>query len=338
MIYQDTTSTKPQKKHSKFSTILAGLVFVAAAVLTGVGINLALTTDDDGNTTIKAKVLEKSEIDYANKEVPTKIETAEGDIEIIEAPTVEFVDSDLVTKCEDDKECGKGTYAPVSTPQDFYDFVIDKCINEDSLWGAQCWDLAQLFWTNYASRNFSTCGTGAAKGAWNCKELNAGDEFELITDTHDLQAGDWIIFTNGIYGHVGMALGEYNKGYIALLGQNQGGKGCSGGGSSANVINISLTSFAGAFRPKTYIKPKPSPTPVSPTDTKDTCETITLKKGDTLGSIMKRCEGEVKWGAAMKEYALSWVDVETGVRVFDGWTSKRGIGLYYGHTIKRVTQ
>jgi hypothetical protein len=58
-----------------------------------------------------------------------------------------------------------------------------------------------------------------------------------------------------------MALGSYNNGYVALLGQNQGGYACDGGGQATNIINISLKDFAGAFRPKTYEKPDPEPTP-----------------------------------------------------------------------------
>ena len=98
--------------------------------------------------------------------------------------------------------------------------------------------------------------------AWNCKEYNAGDEFELIYDAKNLQTGDWIIFSSGEYGHVGMAMGSYNNGYISLLGQNQGGTACDGGGAATNIINISLKSFVGAFRPKTYIKPEPKPEPI----------------------------------------------------------------------------
>ena len=53
-----------------------------------------------------------------------------------------------------------------------------------------------------------------------------------------------------------MALGKPNKGYVALLGENQGGTSCADGGSATNIINISLKTFKGAFRPKIYDLPK----------------------------------------------------------------------------------
>lgn len=313
-------------------SIIAGILVVLAAILAGGTVGVVVNTES-GETEVT--VQSEFQMELADEQVPTIIETEEGETEVIEAPTVEFVDSDLVSECGEDEECGQGSYAPTETYTDFKNYVLGKCFDEDGHFGAQCWDLAQLFWTNYTGRTFSTCGTGAAKGAWNCKEQNAGDQFELITDTHSLQAGDWLIFTNGKYGHVGMALGGYNNGYIALLGQNQGGVSCNGGGSSANIINISLASFAGAFRPKTYIVPAPEPeTPAEPVV--DTCDKITLKKGDTLGKIMKKCLGKVEWGQAMDNYAKSWVDEKTGVVVFDGWyNSDNGVGLYAGHTIVR---
>ena len=67
-----------------------------------------------------------------------------------------------------------------------------------------------------------------------------------------------------------------------------------------------------------------------------TCDKWTLKAGDTLGEIMRTCEGETKWGAAMQEYAKTWRDEQTGVIVYDGWHSLTGIGLYAGHTIVKI--
>lgn len=285
-------------------------------------------------------------VEYAKEAVPTIITNENGDEETIDAPTVETVDAQSF-HCPEGQECGQGkyVYAPTGTATSFKNYTIGKCWNTDGYYGAQCWDLGDLFWQNYAGRNLSTCGTGAAKGAWNCRTQNAGSQFDLITNSKDLQLGDWVIFGNGTYGHIGMAMGKYNNGYIALLGQNQGGASCNGGGSSTNIINISLNSFVGAFRPKTYKvepvptpKPKPTPAPSAGEETKPVsydCSSVQVVKGDTMGSIMKRCKGYVVYGYAMNEYASHWYStkVKPGQSVLKGWTSGTGYGLYAGDTI-----
>lgn len=317
--------------------IIAAIVILVLGVFGGAVGKTVLTveTNDEGKTVVKIE--SENQIELSTESVPTEIETADGVIETIDAPTVESVDTgNIAAECPEDEECGQGRYiyAPTETPQAFKDYTIGQCWNTDGYYGAQCWDLGDLFWQNYAGRNLSTCGTGAAKGIWNCKEQNAGDEFELITAPTQLQVGDWVIFNNGTYGHVGMALGGYNGGYVALLGQNQGGYACEGGGSSTNIINISLKSFAGAFRPKSYIKPEPQP---EPTPVADSCDRIEVKKGDTMGAIMKRCEGEIRWGEAMNEYAKTWKSTKYMLypTVYDGWVSTGGYGLFAGDVIER---
>lgn len=297
-----------------------------------------------------------------------KIESGQGAIgEEVEAykadgneiPTVESVDSDgqqvnpadeTPVKCPEGEECGRGAafpYVDTSSASAFLNATLGGCYDVDGYYNEQCWDYAALFFLNYAGHTFYTCGTGAAKGAIadGCWQQNAGDKFTMIWNPTDLQAGDWIVFNNGTYGHVGMAAGAYNNGYITLAGQNQGGGLCPGStmGARTNLINISLKYFAGAFRPNSYIipdpapvtdpdpvpepQPQPTPAPVSQ------CTEWDLKWGDTLGKIMKECEGKVEWGETMREYARHWVDKETGVVVFDGWSVYPGIGLYAGHTI-----
>lgn len=317
--------------------IIAAIVILVLGVFGGAVGKTVLTveTNDEGKTVVKIE--SENQIELSTESVPTEIETADGVVETIDAPTVESVDTgNIAAECPEGEECGQGRYiyAPTETPQAFKDYTIGQCWNTDGYYGAQCWDLGDLFWQNYAGRNLSTCGTGAAKGIWNCKEQNAGDDFELITDPTQLQVGDWVIFNNGTYGHVGMALGGYNGGYVALLGQNQGGYACEGGGSSTNIINISLKSFAGAFRPKSYIKPEPQP---EPTPVADSCDRIEVKKGDTMGAIMKRCEGEIRWGEAMNEYAKTWKSTKYMLypTVYDGWVSAGGYGLFAGDVIER---
>ena len=327
----------------KFKTPIIAIIVAILAATGGGLLGVNINTDEDGKTTIKVESAFNIELPQADV-----IETDEGVIEVTGAPTVESVDSEnssALSECnEDETECGLGAfiYAPTDTPFAFYDYTKNQCLNTDGAYGSQCWDYGDVFWQNYAGRRLSTCGTGAAKGAWegdggNCKYVNAGNDFELITDPKSLQAGDWLIFNNGTWGHVGMALGGYNKGYIALAGQNQGGAACAGGGGAVNVINISLNNFVGAFRPKSYIKPEPKPEPEPTPAPQKSCDRIEVKQGDTLGKIMLRCEGKVVWGEAMDEYAKSWKSAKYGLypTVYDGWTSERGYGLFAGDVIER---
>lgn len=311
--------------------LILAIIFGAAAGW-AVDVNIRPTTTEE-----IVNVEDNSELVLSEEQVPALIEDENGEIVEKYLPTVDEVDGDqlLDEDALNELNLGRGAYYDVSSPEAFEKAVIGKCIDMDSKYGAQCVDLFNAFSKSYSNRWMSTCGTGAARGLWNCKEQNAGGDFELITDKTKLQAGDWVILDGGVYGHVGMAKGPYNNGYVALLGENQGGKSCNGGGAAGNIINMNLNTFKGAFRPKAYIKvePVPEPTPAPITTTTDACKEWTLKKGDTLGKIMRACRGKVTWGATMNEYAKQWVDKATGVVVFDGWSTWPGIGLYAGHTI-----
>jgi len=273
-------------------------------------------------------------IEEVQEDIPT-VESVDAGTPVVDTESDEVSAASNATSgaCPEGEECGLGTYiyAPTDTWLNFKNYTLGNCYNTDGAYGSQCWDLADLFWQNYAGRRASTCGSGAAKGmvADGCWQKNAGGEFEMVWDATSLQAGDWVVFNNGTYGHIGMAVGNYNNGYITLLGQNQGGASCPGGGAAANVINISLKYFAGAFRPKSYIVPDPEPTP-EPTPT-PTAETYTVKKADTLGAI------------ALK---LGWYPSVKGLFGDDGYTQKlaeangisdRGL-IYPGQTITRVEE
>lgn len=303
---------------------------------------------------VKESSTSQSSIELSETQIPAVLETQEGEIEIVALPTVESVDSanvSALSKClENEEECGLGAffYAPTDTPFSFKDYTLGKCWDTDGYYGEQCWDLGDLFWQNYAGRRLSTCGTGAAKGAWegDCKYVNAGEEFELITDPNAIQPGDWVIFNNGTWGHVGMALGTPNDGYIALLGQNQGGALCPGSeaGGTTNIVNISLNSFAGAFRPKTYILPEPEPEP-EPEEAPEVvpisgCIKWHVERGDTMSRIMLECENTVVYGSAMDAYAQSWYSLlfVPGQSVYDGWHSESGVGLYADDEIEHRTE
>lgn len=325
-------------KKSKIIFNILGLILSWLAVF-GLTAHFSIKTDETTEENPKIEITGDYKIELSKAQVETILETEDGNIEVISAPTVERVENNQV-KCDEGEECGLGRYiyAPTGTPWEFKDFTLNKCWDTDGYYGAQCWDLGDLFWQNYSGRNLSTCGTGGAKGAWLCKEQNAGDEFDLIYDKTQLQAGDWIIFNGGQWGHVGMALGGYNNGYVALLGQNQGGASCDGGGQATNIINISLKDFAGAFRPKSYEKPSPEPTP-SPLPITG-CKEWDVNEGDTMSGIMLSCEGVVVYGEGMNSYAKTWYSryYRPNQSVYDGWQSESGVGLYAGDTIDHKTE
>lgn len=282
----------------KKATVSAIIVTILAmiAVITGATININIEQDKYNAT-----------IEYSEEAQPAMVEDDRGEVIEEEAiPTVEEVDGGkIIDECpEGEEECGLGRYiyAPTETFKAFKDYTLNKCWNVDGYAGAQCWDLGALFWMNYTKdgRTLSTCGTGAAKYIWNCKEYNAGTEFDLIYNASDIKTGDWVIFSSGTYGHIGEAAGPYNNGYVALLGQNQGSYACEGGGSATNIINISLKSFVGAFRPKTYIppKPEPQPTPKPTPKPEDGKVTYTYVKGDCFSRVLVKLgldEGHL-WG------------------------------------------
>ena len=317
--------------HIKIKYVGGALIIVAGI---GGGYFTARLTEEEKQLIVEAEY----SIELAENSKEALIENEKGEIEAIDAVTIEAVDAGLDMECPEGEDCGQGAFiwADVSSPTAFKNTTYGKCLDTDGYYGAQCWDLGDVFWQNYAGRRLSTCGTGAARGIWNCKEQNAGSDFVLITDKTKLQAGDWVIFNSGKYGHVGMAMGGYNNGYVTLLGQNQGGASCKGGGAATNIVNINLSSFLGAFRPKSYEK-KPDPVqPVNPVQPVSKCSERNVVKGDTLGKIMKECEGRIDW-SKMNDYAKTWysVKVKPNQTIYEGWNSNTGVGLYAGDIIKR---
>lgn len=327
------STAKTNLKKPKLKEIIIVFIVLIVGVMAGgtVGFNLDSETGD--------LVVESDyQIELTQSQIPALVENSDGTISEIDVPTLESVDGgNLNDECPDGEECGRGWWVDTSSPNSFKQATIGQCIDTDGYYGSQCWDLANLFWQNTTGRNLSTWGTGAAKGtildgAW---QYNAGNEFEMIWDADELQAGDIVVFTNGQWGHIGMAMGDASNGYIALLGTNQGGTPCNGGGSSTNIINISLKNFGGAFRYKEYIKDEPveNPLPIS------NCVKWHVLKGDTMSKIMLECENTVKYGEAMDAYAKTWYSLvyKPGQSVYDGWHSASGVGLYAGDDIEHRT-
>lgn len=320
--------------------IVAIIAIVAAAI--GINSNVSIKADDNGFN---------ADIQLSEDQVPAVIEDDKGEYIEVNIPTVEEVDGGLFEDEVTGVSITEGEYAdlgwsewyPTDTPEAFKNATLGRCIIAGNYWGAQCVSLSRVYWWSYADRDVSTCGTGMAKGMMNCAEQNAGDDFEIYwkDSALQIQSGDWLIFDGGQYGHVGMALGPVINGYVALLGENQGGRACQGGGAATNVINISIKNLIGYYRPKSYIKPEPTPEPEpTPDPIVDKCERWEVKKGDTLGKIMYTCRGEIEWGAAMDDYAGHWYSLKFKkyLTVFDGWNSVNGVGLFAGDTIEYRTE
>lgn len=311
--------------------IVGGVALLCALFLT-LG-----TPDDDGYITVGGKVTidesttqfindaRKAIITYAETAVPAVIVNSEGEEETIDVPTVESIDGGLLEDSETGFSPNEESYADLgwaetydtSSPQAFKNDTLDKCIYAGNIYGAQCVSLARVFWWSYANRDVSTCGTGMAKGMMNCAEQNAGDDFYIYwaDSKNQIQAGDWIIFDGGQYGHVGMALGPVTNGYVALLGENQAGKACEKGGAATNIINANTSQIIGFYRPKTYVEPEPEPIP-SPTP-------ITPKSGDTL-------EYSYKPG----DY-FSKVLVKLGIDEGNLWGDQGTVKFYTGQLIEQ---
>lgn len=346
------------------SIIVAAIGAVLAVGLIATAVVLCTTVKNGGSASIEYSDEQRKASITLGEDDTTNEESEEyglgeagEEVEKDDIPTVEeinvdgpVVDTDTgdgvsLVDCPEGEECGLGAYiwAPTETPSAFKNYTLGKCLNTDGAYGAQCWDLADVFWQNVSGRRAQTCGTGAAKGMIQdgCWQKNAGDEFIMIWDAAQLQAGDWVIFTNGQWGHVGMALGTYNNGYITLLGQNQGGGYCQGGGSSTNIVNISLKNFGGAFRYNKYeeariaaeeakrVAEQAAQKPQeSASGAQTVADTYIVNEGDTLGSI------------ALK---MGWYINGNGLFGDDGYTQKlaekngianRGM-IYPGQVIKK---
>ena len=302
----------------------------------GVGILVKLTHPSLDITKIKATIT------YSTESKPALMYDDQGEVihttnyNGMEIPTVDEVDGGMFEDEDTGVSNADGEYAdlgavetfPTSTPEAFRDATLNLCIYASNRYGAQCVSLARSFWWSYANRDVSTCGTGMAKGMMECSEQNAGDEFLVFWGSNGIKDGDWLVSDGGQYGHICMALGEISEGYVACLGENQGGRACEKGGSATNIINYNIKNVIGYYRPKAYIKP--TPIPVS------NCITWQVKEGDTMGRIMLDCEGTIKYGEAMNNYAKSWYSliINTGQSVYDGWSSKNGVGLFIDDTIE----
>ena len=246
--------SKQSKEDNKLGKIIAGLIVLLAG---GIGITIAIN-----NKGFEVK------IDYS----PTPVITGdEGDLED-EIPTVEEIDGggkfqDKINLDNAESavyyELGAIEEVDTSSVEAFKNSTLGRCIIADNYYGAQCVSLARAFWWSYAGFDVSTCGTGLAKGMMDCWEDNARDKFKTIWNTSEIQEGTWIVLDGQTTGHICMALGKVNQGYVSCLGENQGGMVCpyGVGGAGTNIINLSVKNFIGGYTPLSYIAPEPIPEP-----------------------------------------------------------------------------
>lgn len=328
-----------KKSESKIKKYIGMVIGFIVAMLSGAGVTIIVQL----GTGEEAKTIYSLEL--STEQIPAEMTNDRGETILDDnIPTVEEVDGGQFKDKDTGVSVVDGMYTDlgwsetydVSSPEAFKNDTLGKCIIANNYYGAQCVSLARVFWWSYADRDVSTCGTGMAKGMMECTEDNAGDDFYIYwADAKDqIQAGDWLIFDGGMYGHVGMALGGNNNGYVALLGENQGGRACAEGGSATNIINISLKNLIGYYRPKAYAKPAPTPepTPIPVTG----CIEWHVERGDTMSKIMMECEGTIQYGEVMNEYAKTWYSLiyAPNQSVYDGWNSPSGVGLYAGDDIE----
>lgn len=122
----------------------------------------------------------------------------------------------------------------------------------------QCWDYGDYFWVKQVGRSLITKagGYGSVRDCWLVsRNVNAGKDFDLITDKKALAVGDWCIFNGGADGHIGIIRKIITAGSIVeLQGENQGS-------ITVNVVRFNLNDFLGAFRYKGWAKSQPQPQP-----------------------------------------------------------------------------
>lgn len=267
--------------------------------------------------------------------------------ETAEAPLIKDIDGGEIfavdNLTEEEKENAVRGYAvDVTTPQTFIDATWNECIYLNNPYGSQCYNTTALLMENQVGYWPSTCGTGGAKGIWDCRDYNArgnGDTYyELIYNPEELRIGDIWVSHNGIYGHTGMVAGNpfWSGGvlYVPLYSTNQGGRNCELGGQASNIINISVNSFSGGLRWTGWNHLFPEPAPDIPISG---CALWNVERGDTMSKIMMDCESTLHYGEVMENYAKSWYSlfIKPNQSVYDGWKSSTGVGLYAGDTIEK---
>lgn len=165
------------------------------------------------------------------------------------------------------------------TAQQFYLDRINKGVDVDGAYGAQCWDLFAYFCKLAGYPVIHCTQSGYARDIANQKSSNGLLTNFVEVSISAMQDGDWAIW--GVskatpYSHIAMFRKNNGNGTGVFLGQNQGGV------QKATQINFPYAGILGVFRPKCYIStPQVSPKPSSSLS-------YTVRSGDTLSSIASK--------------------------------------------------
>lgn len=227
--------------------VIFGVVMLASAVMLGKIITKLATTMGVDENALK-KLQEQSLTTDPDKTLVINVAD-------LPQPPEDYVKA----KLQEEKEGGVGTFYAVPTDnyQQFKNAVNGNGYDIDNYYGWQCWDGTALLWQQFGKSLIT--GNGLAIGCWDLKrDVNRYDLFDLVTDVNSLREGDVVVMRPN---HIGFFDG-YNGGYMRILGQNQGGRANSAGGSAFNIVNVAKSSFAGAFRLKKWAStPAPTPAP-----------------------------------------------------------------------------
>ena len=181
------------------------------------------------------------------------VETINQEPEVAEAAEQKVKDEEAK---DDNQEGGVGSVynVPEGSYATFKAAVNGRGYDIDNYYGWQCWDGAALLWQQFGLPLLT--GNGLAIGCWDLKRTqNKGTRFDLVTDVNKLKLGDVVCMRPN---HIGFFDG-YDGGYMRILGQNQGGSRGPNGGMAFNIVRISKSAFAGAFRLKAWNTPPAAP-------------------------------------------------------------------------------
>lgn len=127
----------------------------------------------------------------------------------------------------------------------FYNDRINKEVDMDGAYGAQCWDLFAYFCKKNNVPVINCTSSGYVKDIWN--DRNKNGILNKFTIEPVMKCGDWAVFgetKETPYSHIAMFIEDINGNYGKFLGQNQNGIG------KATVSTFSYASILGAFRLK----------------------------------------------------------------------------------------
>lgn len=138
----------------------------------------------------------------------------------------------------------------MKTPHEFYQERINKSVDVDGYYGAQCWDLFAYFCKCAGYPIFNCTTSGYVKDIWNNRNYTGILNYFDVVSVNAMQDGDWVIYGNcdyAPYSHIAMFRKYNGDGSIVMLGQNQAGK------QPASQVNAPIKGIVGVLRPKCYV-------------------------------------------------------------------------------------